>query len=125
MLANLADIPGFLRFVVSRWREDRCPTIAGSLTYTTLLALVPTFVVGVAVLSSAPFFHEVMEKFRIFLRLNLAPEVADTIITDYLPQFAHNARRLGSYGLAGVLVLAVWLLTAAGVCGGVRAAING
>ncbi len=110
MIAKLADIPGFLRFVLKRWREDRCPTIAGSLTYTTLLALVPMFAIGVAVLSSAPFFHEVMEKFRIFLRLNLAPEVADTIITTYLPQFAHNARRLGTYSIVAVLAVAIWLL---------------
>jgi len=110
VLANLADIPGFLRFVATRWREDRCPTIAGSLTYTTLLALAPMFAIGVAVLSSAPFFHEVMDKFRIFLRSNLAPQVADTIITTYLPQFAHNARRLGTWSTLVVLVIAVWLL---------------
>jgi membrane protein len=110
VLANLADIPGFLRFVVKRWREDRCPTMAGSLTYTTILALAPTFAIGVALLSTAPFFHDVMEKFRIFLRANLAPEVANTIITTYLPQFAHNAMRLGSLSLAMVLVIAVWLL---------------
>lgn len=110
MLAKLSDIAGFLRFVVKRWQEDRCPMIAGSLTYTTLLALVPMFAIGVALLSSAPFFHEVMEKFRIFLRLNLAPEVADTIINTYLPQFAHNARRLGSFSVVAVLVIAVWLL---------------
>ena len=55
---KLLDVFGFLRFVLRRWTEDRCPQIAGSLTYTTLLALVPVFAIAVAMLSSMPFFEE-------------------------------------------------------------------
>ena len=110
MIQKLRDLYGFLRFVLGRWNDDRCPLIAGSLTYTTILALAPMFAVGVAVLSSAPFFGEVMDKFKIFLRLNLAPEVAGTIITTYIPQLARNAARLTAVGGALVLVVAVWLL---------------
>jgi len=108
--ALLANLYGFLRFVVKRWTEDRCPQIAGSLTFTTLLALVPTFAIGVAVLSTSPLFHDVMAKFRIFLQMNLAPEIAGTIISEYIPRFAHNARRLTFVSAAGVLVVAVWLM---------------
>ena len=46
----------FVRFVLKRWGEDRCPQIAGSLAFTTLLAIVPVFAIVVALLSSAPFF---------------------------------------------------------------------
>jgi membrane protein len=110
VLAKLLETPGFLRFVLRRWREDRCPQIAGSLTYTTLLAITPLFAIAVAFLSSAPFFHEVMAKIKIFLLLNLAPEAAQTMITVYMPQIAHNARRLTWVGLATILVVAVWLM---------------
>ncbi|HST02576.1 MAG TPA: YihY family inner membrane protein [Usitatibacter sp.] len=110
MRAWLFDLYGFLRFVVKRWTEDRCPQIAGSLTFTTILALVPTFAIGVAALSTSPLFHDVMTKFKIFLLMNLAPEIAGTIITEYIPRFAHNARRLTFVGAAGVLVVAVWLM---------------
>lgn len=110
MRARLLDLFGFLRFVVRRWTDDRCPQIAGSLTFTTILALVPTFAIGVAVLSTSSLFHDVMAKFKIFLLLNLAPEIAGTIITEYIPRFAHNARRLTFVSAAGVLVLAVWLM---------------
>jgi membrane protein len=106
----LSDIFGFLRFVYRRWTEDRCPQIAGSLTYTTVLALVPTFVIAVAVLSTSPVFEGVMSKIKIFLLLNLAPEIAGRIITVYMGQFAANAARLTSAGIAIVFVLAVWLL---------------
>jgi membrane protein len=108
--ARLLDLYGFLRFVVKRWTEDRCPQIAGSLTFTTILALVPTFAIGVAVLSTSSLLHDVMTKFKIFLLMNLAPEIAGTIITEYIPRLAHNARRLTFVSAAGVLVVAVWLM---------------
>src|SRR5215210_5116480 len=85
----VTDVLGFLRFVLVRWREDRCPQIAGSLTYTTLLALVPIFVVVVAVLSWAPFFEDVMTQIKIFLLMNLIPEIAGKIITVYMEEFSN------------------------------------
>jgi membrane protein len=110
VLRKLADTFGFLLFVLRRWREDRCPQIAGSLTYTTLLALVPVFTVAVALLSLTPFFHEVMERIREFLRMNLMPDIAEKIGTVYMREFAHNARRLTAVGVAAVFVVAVWMM---------------
>ena len=110
MLRKLADTFGFLLFVFRRWREDRCPQIAGSLTYTTLLALVPIFTIVVALVSTTPFFGEVMGKIRQFLHMNLLPDIADTITNVYMRQFAHNARRLTAVGAAGVFVIAVWMM---------------
>jgi membrane protein len=110
MRAKLLDVLGFLRFVLVRWTEDRCPQIAGSLTYTTLLALVPVFVIAVAVLSSAPFFEDVMTQIKIFLLLNLMPDIAGKIITVYMEEFSSNARRLTTVGLAAVFVLSVLLM---------------
>ena len=54
------DTLGFARFVLRRWSEDHCPQIAGNLTYTTLLAIAPTFAVAVALMSSTPAFVEAM-----------------------------------------------------------------
>jgi len=84
--------------------------IAGSLTYTTLLALVPTFLVAVSVMSQLPFFGDLMTKFKIFLLLNLVPELANHIITVYMAQFSANAARLTAVGVAVVLAVAVWLM---------------
>jgi membrane protein len=110
MRAKLLDVFGFMRFVLARWTEDRCPQIAGSLTYTTLLALVPVFVIAVAVLSSAPFFEDVMAQIKIFLLLNLMPEIAGKIITVYMEEFSNNARRLTTVGLVAVFMLSVLLM---------------
>ena len=100
----------FSRFVLRRWSDDRCPQIAGSLAFTTLLALVPTFAIAVALLSRTPLFGEVMVQFKVFLLLNLAPDIARRIITEYMGEFAHNARRLTALGVAILFVTAVALM---------------
>jgi membrane protein len=110
VLAQLADTFGFIRFVFRRWKEDRCPQIAGSLTYTTLLALVPVFTIAVALLSATPFFGAVMGKIKIFLHMNLMPDIAENITSVYMREFAHNARRLTAVGVGSVFVVAVWMM---------------
>jgi membrane protein len=108
--APIRNAAGFLAFVLRRWSEDRCPQIAGSLTYTTLLALVPLFTIVVALLSSLPFFEDAMVQIKIFLLLNLVPEIAGRIITVYMEQFANNAGRLTSVGLAALFVMTIAML---------------
>ena len=110
MSPHLRDIAGFLRFVLKRWSEDRCPQIAGSLTYLTLLAIFPMFGVVVAVLSQSPVFEDVMSAIKIWVLMNFAPELAGKIITVYMEELAQHAARLTWYGLAVVLVLAVWTM---------------
>ncbi len=106
----LRDAAGFLAFVLRRWREDRCPQIAGSLTFTTLLALVPLFTVAVAVLSALPFFEDAMTQLKVFLLLNLVPEIAGRIITVYLGQFAEAAGRLTSVSLVALVAMSLAML---------------
>lgn len=108
--AFLGDPAGFLAFVLRRWREDRCPQIAGSLTFTTLLALVPLFAVVVAGLSALPFFEDTMVQVKIFLLRNLVPEIAGKIITVYMIQFAEAAGRLTTVSLAALFAMAIAML---------------
>jgi membrane protein len=98
--AHVLDLWRFIRFVLRRWQEDRCPQIAGSLAFTTLLAIVPIFAIVVALLSSAPFFEQLLVQIKIFLLINLMPEIAGRIITVYMEEFAHNAVRLTWMGVA-------------------------
>jgi membrane protein len=97
----------FIRFVLKRWDEDRCPQIAGSLAFTTLLAIVPVFAIVVALLSSAPFFEQLLVQIKIFLLINLVPEIAGRIITVYMEEFARNAVRLTWMGVAVLFVSSV------------------
>jgi membrane protein len=110
IIAWILDAFDFVRFVLRRWSHDHCPEIAGSLAFTTLLALVPSFAIAVSILSHAPFFEAMMVQIKVFLLLNLVPEIAGRIITVYMAQFAANAGRLTTIGVAIVLVTAVALM---------------
>ena len=110
MSHKLRDYLGFLRFVMKRWADDRCPQIAGSLTYTTLLAIFPMFGVVVALLSQSPIFEDVMSSIKIWLLLNFVPEIAGRIITVYMGDVVQHATRLTYFGLGVVFVLAVWTM---------------
>lgn len=107
LFAFLRDCAGFAAFVLRRWHEDRCPQIAGSLTFTTLLAIVPLFTVAVAVLSALPIFEGAMVQIKIFLLLNLVPEIAGKIITVYMIQFAEAAGRLTTVSLVALVAMAI------------------
>jgi membrane protein len=110
LFARVVRVVGFFPFAVRRWNEDRCPQIAGSLAFTTILALVPMFAIAVALLSRSPFFEDVMVQIKIFLLLNLLPEIAGRIITVYMVEFAANAGRLTTVGVIFLLGTAVALM---------------
>jgi membrane protein len=104
------QIAEYLRFVARRLVEDRCLTVAGSLTYTTLLALVPIFTVTVTLTAHVPAVKQLVEQVRTFILKNLLPEVAGRVITVYMEQFAQNAARLTLIGLAIILATAIALM---------------
>jgi membrane protein len=97
--ARLTSFYRFIRFVLGRWAEDRCMQMAGSLAFTTLLAIVPVFAIVVALLSRSPFFEQLLVQIKIFLLINLVPEIAGRIITVYMEEFAANAVRLTWLGV--------------------------
>lgn len=107
LLDPARDLLGFVRFVLRRWSEDRCPQIAGNLTYTTLLAIVPAFTVAVSILSAVPFFAAMLAQLKAFLLANLAPAASQKLIGAFVEDFAANAQRLTWAGTGLVLVVSV------------------
>jgi membrane protein len=110
MREKLLEIFGFLRFVWRRWNDDRCPQMASALTYATLLAMVPLFMIVVAVLSSAPMFEDLIDGLKRLVLRNLVPDVARRLIFETLAQFQENAAKLTRVGLVSVVFLALMLL---------------
>lgn len=88
----------------------RCPQVAASLAFTTLLALVPLLMIGLVVFSSVPAFSGIFDSLKIFLLQNLLPEKAGQIIATYALQFSQNATRLTLIGTSIVVVTAVVLI---------------
>ncbi len=98
------ELKTFILFVIARFRRDRCTQIAASLTYTTLLSLVPFITIALTLFSAFPVFGSFSAQIKSFLLSYLMPATAGSVITHYTEQFAESAGRLGA---AGVIFLAV------------------
>jgi len=97
------------RIVKNRFLDDRCVQIASSLTFTTLLSIVPLITVALTLISAFPVFGKMSEALHRFVLENMVPESADTIAT-YTQQFAANAARLTVVGLVFLGVTAIMLM---------------
>ena len=96
-----------LGFAARRADEDRIAQVAGSLTFTTVLSLVPLITIVFAVLSTLPVFAEIQDSLRSLLLQNLMPESVSDSIFRYLNQFVAKARGLTLIGLLFLAATAV------------------
>jgi membrane protein len=100
----------YAQFLAKRIVHDRCLTVAGSLTFTTLLALVPLFTITITLTAKLDFTRDVILQLKLFVLKNFVPEMASKMVGVYMDQFALNASRLTFIGLVIVLVTVVALL---------------
>jgi membrane protein len=94
-----------LAFAGRRARDVRLSQVAGSLTFTTVLSLVPLAAVALAMFSAFPLFAEYRVALEKMLLKSLLPEQLSHTILRYLNEFAAKATQLTALGL-GFLVLA-------------------
>lgn len=93
-----------------RFVADRLTLTASSLTFTSMLALVPFFAVVLSVFTAFPAFAHLQEALQQWLIESLIPEsIADNVM-GYLTQFAGKASQLGAAGFAGLTVTSVSLM---------------
>lgn len=97
--------------VFRRFDEERALQTAGSLTYTTLLSLVPLFTVALAVSTAFPVFDETTGALQNFLLENFLPDARGVdAVAEQITTFTRNAGRLTAIGLGLFLVTAVMLM---------------
>ena len=106
----LRQLGRFLAHVFKRFSEDRCLQIASSLTFTTLLALVPLVTLTLALMAAFPIFSGLGEHIHAFLLANMLPEKAGEVVTGYIEQFSGQAGRLTALGSAVLAVTAFLLM---------------
>ena len=94
----------------ARFREDRLGVTASSLTFTSLLALVPFFTVALALFTAFPIFGKVQQVLERWLMDSLIPETIARQVLGYLTQFASKASQLGLVGFSILIVTAVALI---------------
>jgi membrane protein len=106
----LHDIQVLARFIATRIIQDRCVQAAASLTFTTLLSLVPMVTIALTVFSAFPVFEDFSAHIKTYLLNNLMPENAGIIITQYMQQFADSATRLTAVGIVLLAVTALSMM---------------
>ncbi|MDO4433546.1 MAG: YihY family inner membrane protein [Alysiella sp.] len=100
---------GFVLFIYKRFMEVGVPQVAGSLTFTTLLALVPLLTVMLVMITAFPVFGDVTSAFMDFVRNNIVPSGA-SVVADYLDEFKTAAGRLTSIGIIMMVVTSLMLV---------------
>ncbi|MBS0507331.1 MAG: YihY family inner membrane protein [Proteobacteria bacterium] len=93
-----------------RFREDRLGLTASSLTFTTLLALVPFFTVALAVFAAFPIFGKMEQMLQRWLIDSLVPDSISRPVLGYLTQFSAKASGLGVAGFSVLMVTALALI---------------
>lgn len=100
----------FLRFLIKRFEDDNCRDKAGSLTYTTMLSLVPILTVFLVTVSSIPALAPARAEIQSVIYRNLLPS-SSVQVSKYLSDFADKSSNLTVLGILFLFVTAVLMLT--------------
>src|SRR5262252_2144624 len=106
-LDNARDV---LAFAGRRARDVRLSQVAGSLTFTTVLSLVPLLAVALAVFSAFPLFAEYRSALEKALVTSLLPEQISNVILRYLREFSAQASRVTAFGLVFLVAAALLMI---------------
>ena len=93
-----------------RFREDRLGLTAGSLTFTTLISLVPLATVMLAAFAAFPVFSSFQDALQKYFLQSLVPDVIARPVLGALTQFSSKASRLGSVGLVALVGSAIAMM---------------
>ncbi len=99
-----------VRLLGARVGDVRLAQTAASLTFTSLVSLVPLFALAFALFTAFPAFHELQHTLQQrFADALLPPHIATTVLR-HLDEFAAKAKSLGALGIAGLVLAATSML---------------
>lgn len=99
-----------LRTLHVRFRNDRLGVTAGSLTFTTLISLVPLLTVMLAVFSAFPMFASFQDALQKYFLHTLVPADIANQVMRALNSFSSKAKGVGSAGLVLLFLAALALM---------------
>ena len=104
------SILGFIYFLYKRAQNDTVLRVASSLSYTSLIALVPVLAIALAVFSAFPVFSDVREQVQSLIISNLMPDAGQDIAY-YFNEFIKATAKLTTIGVIGIALTAILLLS--------------
>ena len=108
--ADIARVLRVLRPLHQRFEHCRLAQTAGSLTFTTLISLVPLLAVGLSLFTAFPAFQHLEQHLQQRLASAVLPPRIGATVMGYLHAFAERAAGLGAAGVAGLALSAVSLM---------------
>lgn len=100
----------FIRFVLYRFEADRCRESAGSLTYTTLFAIVPMLTVFLVIVSSIKALEPARQQMQTWIYSNFLPKTS-IAFDKALNAFTENSSNLTIIGILFLFVTTVLMLS--------------
>ena len=107
----MLQFKNLIRFVVRRFSQEKLPQVAGSLTFTTVLALVPILTIMLAIFTAFPLFQRFQQLLESYFVNNLLPSSTAHILLSYLNKFASQSMQLSAAGALALLATAVAMLS--------------
>ena len=115
-MANQFDIVKFnklcrLFFKYLRWRtkDAMILRVAASLSYTTLIAVVPLIAIALAIFAAFPVFENIRAQVQDSLIQYFVPNIEQNI-QNYIMQFVAASSKLTTIGVLGIAITAILLL---------------
>jgi len=106
----LKTLREFLFFLSKRAKNDTIFRVAASLSYTSLIAIVPLFAIGLAIFSAFPVFNSVRGQIEEFLLKNFVPTIEQEV-SQYFSEFLNATGQLTTFGVVGLAITAILLLS--------------
>lgn len=100
----------FGRYALKRFWDHGGTRAASSLTYSSLLAIVPIATIAFSILSAFPAFSAIKGTAQAWLAEMMVPEVGHTVL-NYVEGFTQNAGRMTAVSIVGFVVTSVMLLS--------------
>lgn len=97
-------------FLFQRAQNDTILRVSSSLSYTSLIALVPLIAIGLAIFSAFPVFEGVREQLQELIVKNFVPSIEQEINV-YLNSFINATAQLTTLGVIGLAITAIMLLS--------------
>jgi membrane protein len=108
---TLAEARDLVRFARRRLNEEKLPQVAGSLTFTTTLALVPLLTIVLAIFTTFPIFGQFRATLDAYFVQTVMPKAIANTVTGNLAQFASKAKGLSALGAVALLVTSTAMIS--------------
>ncbi len=104
------EVRDLFLFAQRRLREESLPQVAGSLTFTTVFALVPLLTIALAIFTTFPLFNSFRSSLEAYFVQSVMPKSISTTILNYLTMFASKATRLSAVGAVALIFTSIAMM---------------